>query len=280
MFAAVNAWTFPDSSSAEEQLAAASAAGFEGLELVISADGPLRPDTPVAEFTRLADRADALPLRLTGLATGLFWEFNYASPDEADRGRAAELTLRMLDRAAAARAGAILVVPALVGKVDDVRPQVAYADALHRTVEALCELRHEAEDRGVVIAVENVWNRFLLSPVEAADLIDRVNSSCVGFYFDTGNVVAYGYPQDWIATLGGRIVRVHAKDYDARKFGWEGFCPLGEGTVDWPAVVAGLRACGYEGPLTYEGGGDAREVCRRLKNILAGRPVVGAEAQP
>ncbi len=280
MFAAVNAWTFPDTLTADQQLAAAAAAGFEGLELVISTDGPLRPDTPLAEFKRLADRADALPLRLTGLATGLFWEFNYASPSEADRRRAADLTLQMLDRAAAARAGAILVVPALVGKVDDVRPQVGYADALHRTVEALSELRHAAEDRGVTIAVENVWNRFLLSPVEAADLIDRINSPGVGFYLDTGNVVAYGYPQDWIATLGGRIARVHAKDYDARKFGWDGFCPIGEGSVDWPAVVAGLRACGYEGPLTYEGGGDAGEVCRRLKNILAGRPVVAAATRP
>lgn len=279
MYVAVNAWTFPDQWSADEQIAAAAAAGFEGLELVLSAEGPLRPDTPVEEFARLAERAGGSNLRLSGLATALFWEFNYACPDQADRQRAVDLTLRMLDRAAAARAGAILVVPALVGKVDDARPLVSYADALHRTLEALSRLRFEAEARGVVLAIENVWNRFLLSPLEAAELIDRVNSPYVGFYLDTGNVLAHGYPEDWIATLGGRIARVHAKDYDLSKPGWAGFCPLGEGSVNWPAVVGELQAVGYDGPLTYEGAGEPAEVCRRLKNVLAGRPVHGGEVQ-
>jgi hexulose-6-phosphate isomerase len=269
MYPAVNAWTFPDDTSPDQQLAQAAAAGFEGLELVVADRGPLTPDTPIAEFRRLAERAAELGIRLSGLATALFWEFNYASPTPADRQRACDLTLHLLDRAAAAGAGAVLVVPAVVGKVGDVRPNVSYADALHRTTEALLELRHQAEARAVVLAIENVWNRFLLSPVEAADLIDQVNSPCVGFYLDTGNVLWHGYPEDWIATLGGRIVRVHAKDYDLSKPGWAGFCPLGEGSVNWPAVVGGLTAAGYDGPLTYEGPGDPADVCRRLKAILA-----------
>jgi hexulose-6-phosphate isomerase len=269
MYAAVNAWTFPEADSVDDQLQAAAAAGFQGVELVLGAAEPLQPNTPLSEFTRLAGLAGRLGLRLAGLATGLFWEFNYASPAKADRQRACDLTLQMLDRAAAAQAGAILVVPALVGRSDDARPQVAYADALQRTAEALAELRHEAEARGVAIALENVWNRFLLSPGEAADLIDRINSPYVGFYLDTGNVLAYGYPEDWIATLGGRIARVHAKDYDVSRPGPAGFCPLGQGSVNWPAVIRELRACGYDGPLTYEGTGDPAEACRRLRNILA-----------
>ncbi len=280
MYAAVNAWTFPDAKSADEQLALASAAGFDGIELVISDDGPLRPDTRPAEFERLAARADEHHLRLAGLATALFWQFNYASPDETDRQRARDLTLRMLDQAAAARAGAILVVPALVGKLGDARPQVSYADALHRTAEALSRLRHEAEARCVSLAIENVWNCFLLSPLEAADLIDRVNSPYVGFYLDTGNVTAYGYAEDWIATLGGRIARVHVKDYDVNKPGWNGFCRLGEGSVNWPAVVNGLRAVGYDGPLIYEGPHEPGGICRRIRNILAGQPVLAPEVPP
>jgi len=272
MYAAVNAWTFADRPSVDQQLEAAAAAGFAGVELVVEAEGPLRPDTPPAEFTRLARRAGDLHLRLAGLATGLFWLFNYASPAKADRQRAADLTLQMLDRAAAAGAGAILVVPAVVGQSGDGRQLVSYADALHRTMEALLALRHEAEARAVVLAIENVWNRFLLSPTEAADLLDRINSPYVGFYLDTGNVLAYGYPEDWIATLGGRIARVHAKDYDLRRPGPAGFCPLGEGSVNWPAVIRELTACGYDGPLTYEGTGEPAEACGRLKNILAAQP--------
>ncbi len=267
MYAAVNAWTFPKLTPVE-QIEAARSAGFEGLELVVGPDEPLRPDTPPRELVRLAERAAEQGVRLTSLATAQFWDCNYASPEPAARQQAEDLTRRLLDLAAAARVGAILVVPAVVGKAGDARPSVPYADALARTLEALQRLRFDAEAREVAIAVENVWNRFLLSPVEAADLLDQVNSPCVRFYFDTGNVLAYGYPEDWIRTLGYRIARVHAKDYDVRKAGWAGFCPLGEGSVDWPSTLAALRAAGYDGPLTYEGGGDPADAARRLRRIL------------
>jgi L-ribulose-5-phosphate 3-epimerase len=277
VYPALNAWTFSDNTPPDEQLALAAAAGFAGVELVVSDTGPLRPDTPLPTFAEIARRAADVSGRIVSLATALFWQFNYASPAEADRRRAGELTLQMLDRAAAARAGAILVVPAVVGRVDERRPRVAYADALHRTLETLLTLRHEAEARGVILALENVWNRFLLSPVELADLIDLVNSPYVAVYFDVGNVLACGYPEDWIATLGGRIARVHVRDYDLGGPGPAGFCPLGAGSVDWPAVIAALREAGYDGPLTYEGLGDPHDIGRRLRNILAGRPVASEE---
>lgn len=268
MFPALNAWTFPGGTSLEQQLAGTAAAGFGGFEPVVSEDGPLRPNTPIGECGALADRAAELNLRIVGLASGRFWEVNYASPEQADRRRAVELTLRMLDLAVGLRAGAILVVPAVVGKAGEARLRVPYADALHRTYDALHSLRHEAEARGVVIALENVWNRFLLSPVEAAELIDRVNSPCVGIYFDTGNVMPFGYPEDWITTLGRRIARVHLKDYDLRRPGPSGFCALSEGSVDWPVVITALRQAGYDGPLTYEGTGEPAEICRRVQDIL------------
>ncbi|MBU0640559.1 MAG: sugar phosphate isomerase/epimerase, partial [Planctomycetes bacterium] len=277
MFPALNAWTLPADLPPAEQLTVAAQAGFAGIELVIAAEGPLRPDTPLSEFSALADRAAKLGISVVSLATGLFWEVNYAAEREATRQRARDLTLRMLDRAAALGAGAILVLPAVVGTADAARMAIGYADALYRSHAALSELRHEAEARCVTIAIENVWNRFLLSPVEAADLLDRVNSPHVGFYFDTGNVLACGYPQDWIMTLGGRIARVHMKDYDLTRPGPAGFCNLGEGSVDWPAVMAAFRAVGYDGPLTYEGPGEPLDICRRLRNIIAGRNVSATE---
>lgn len=271
MFPAVNAWTFSDDLDAHRRIEAARAAGFEGIELTIDADGPLRADATIAECRSLAGRAADLNVQIVGLATAEFWKRNYASPEPTDRQAAIDRTMAMLDQAAALRAGVVLIVPAVVGGSDP-RTSVGYADALQRTFEALAELRHEAEVRAVTIAIENVWNRFLLSPIEFADLIDRVNSPYVGAYFDTGNVLPFGCPADWIATLGGRIARVHAKDYDLRRPGPDGFCPLGEGGVDWARVVAALRSARYDGPLTYEGGGEPAEACRRLTNILADRP--------
>ena len=184
------------------------------------------------------------------------------------------MLLRLLDQAAALGAGSVLVIPAVVGRYDEPAPRVTYAHAMHATSEALCRLRHAAEERRVSLAIENVWNRFLLSPVEAAGLIDRINSPYVGLYFDTGNIMPFGYPQDWIDTLGGRIARVHMKDYDLAKPGRDGFCPLGEGSVDWPAVIGALRSAGYDGPLTYEGGDDPAEMVRRIERMIGGRPVL------
>src|SRR6185503_1124987 len=113
----------------------------------------------------------------------------------------------------------------------------------------------EAEARGVVIGIENVWNHFLVSPIEMRDFIDRINSPWVAAYFDVGNVLRYGIPQDWILTLGKRIARVHVKDFKTRMGTIEGFCPIGDGDVDWPAVTAALHFVGYNGPLTFEGRG-------------------------
>jgi len=274
MFAAINAWTFDAHATPEDLLTAAGAAGFDGLELVIGTDGALRFDTPVSECQRIARRAADIGVDICGLATGEFWRLNFGLADEGDRAAALDMTLRMLDRAAALEAGAILVVPAIVGRWNEKTPLVLYADALQRTLDALAQLRYEAESRGVVIAVENVWNRFLLSPVEMASLVDHISSPNVGVYFDTGNVLAFGYPEDWIRTLAQRIRRIHIKDYTLSRPGMDGFCPLGEGDVNWPLVLAALQAIDYHGPLTYEGPGDPTEVCRRMKRILAGQPVV------
>lgn len=280
MLKAINAWTFPAEMPPEQQLAETAAVGFDAIELTIATDGMLRFDAPLENCAALAARAAELNLRIVSLATDEFWTTNYAAPDESVRQRTVDLTLRMLDRAAALQADAILVVPAVVGMPDELRPRVSYADALHYTFDTLRSLRHEAESRGVTIALENVLNRFLLSPFEAVEMIDRINSAYVGWYLDTGNVMPLGYPEDWIATLGGRIKCVHMKDYDLARPGEAGFCPLGEGSVDWPRVIAALRQVGYEGPLTFEGPGDPSDVHRRLSNIINGQPVLERNESP
>lgn len=274
MFPALNVWTFPPELSARDVIQAASDAGAKGIELTPTADGPFSIDTPQRELRDLVSLAANLNIRITALVAAHTWQFNFASPDPADRRKSEELTVRVLDQAAALEAGAVLIIPAVVGKHDEPAPRVSYADALQATAEALSRLRHEAEARRVALAIENVWNRFLLSPVETADLIDRVNSPWVGVYFDVGNVMPFGYPQHWIETLGGRIVRVHLKDYDLAVPGAGGFRALGEGSVDWTAVMAALRNAGYDGPLTYEGSGDPADVIQRIERIMDGRPAL------
>ncbi len=266
---ALNAWTFAADTPLPARLAATAAAGFDGIELTVDADGPLTSDCAPARLREIAAQAEALGLEIVALASGLFWQTNYAAPKPQRRQQALALTRRLLEMAAELGAGAVLVIPAVVGRWDQQRPTTGYADALYRVLDALLELRHDAERLGVDLALENVWNRFLLSPLELAELIDRVNSPRVGCYLDVGNVMPLGYPEDWIATLGGRVRRVHVKDYCLVRPGPAGFCPLGEGSVNWPAVVSALTRVGYDGPLTYEGPGEPQEIITRMRRILS-----------
>jgi len=268
MLRSINAWFFGSEVSPGEMAARCAAAGLEGLELTLDADGFLTPATEEPECRRISEQVRGHGIQICSLATALFWDVNYGSPDSTTRQMAIDLTLAMLDRAAWLGTDAILVVPAVVGRWNDPRPRVSYGDALNRTAEALHRLVPEAEQRGVVIGIENVWNRFLLSPVEMADVIDRANSPWVGVYFDVGNVMATGYPQDWIDVLGRRFVGVHLKDFDLGKGGAEGFCPLGEGDVDWKAVLRSLARSGYDGPLTFEGHGDLSDITSRIDRIM------------
>lgn len=266
---AIQAGTFPAVMDARTLAESARRAGFDAVALTIGLDGLLTTRTPEQPCRDIARTFQDAGVSVASLATDLFWQVNYGDAEPAVRQQASELTRLGLDMATWLGTEALLVVPAVVGGGNEPNPRVSYAQALDRTLEALSRLREDAEDRGVRIAIRNVWNRFLLSPVEMRDLLDRVNSPWVGACFDIGNAMAFGYPQDWIGILGPRIVRVHASDYNLQRGGIGGFaCPLQEGSVNWPAVVSALDAAGYDGPLTYEGQGDPPDVARRLRRIL------------
>jgi L-ribulose-5-phosphate 3-epimerase len=271
MLLSINAWTFPPETDARTLAQSAATAGFEAVELTMGLQGFLTTRTAEDECSQIAHIFQDAGLKIASLATDLFWQCNYGDADPEVRRQAGDLTRAGLDRAAWLGTDAFLVVPAVVGAWNEPAPRTSYADALERTFDMLTKLREDAEDHGVHIAIENAPNRFLLSPTEMRNLIDRVNSPWVGAYFDVGNAMAFGYPQDWINVLGRRIVRVHAKDYDLNRPGPEGFaCQLQDGSVNWPAVIAALRVAGYDGPLTYEGPGNPAEIARRLRRILGG----------
>jgi hexulose-6-phosphate isomerase len=129
---------------------------------------------------------------------------------------------------------------------------VRYDLAYERATEFIKAALPAAEKAGVTIAVENVWSKFLLSPLEMRAFVDQFGSKNVGVYFDVANTLAFGYPEHWIEILGSRIKRVHFKDYRRNVGTVDGFCDLLSGDVDWPAVMAALRKVGYNGWIAAE----------------------------
>jgi L-ribulose-5-phosphate 3-epimerase len=170
-------------------------------------------------------------------------------------------------------ATSVLLVP---GVVND---QVSYADAYTRSQVEIRKAIPLAEELGMKIAIENVWNHFLLSPLEAARYVDEFQSPAVGWHFDVGNIIISGWPEQWIRILGKRIQKFHIKEFSRKlaneKGLWEGFnVKLLEGDDNWPAVMKAVDEIGYSGwAMTEQGGGDSpaglRDLVQRFDKILS-----------
>jgi len=229
-------------------------AGFEGVELI----SPNKLDRD--EVLRARDKTG---LVIHGVSGGQHWKDTLSDPDPqvVERGLAA--VRQEMEDCKAYGGSTVLLVPAVVTR------NVSYRDAYTRSQANIRKLIPDAERHGIKIAIEEVWNRFLLSPPEFARYIDELDSPWVGAYFDVGNVVEYGFPQDWIRELGKRILKIHVKEYaKANRFNY----PLGEGEIDWPAVRQALIDVGYEGWISAEvprkGLTEMREVVRRMDQVL------------
>lgn len=241
----LNFWCFDPGTGFIEGIRLAHRHRFDGVELVLE-DSDL--SGPLQRFDEARVAASDLGIALPSLATDLFWRYPLSSAEDDVRAKAKDILKRQLEAANRLGASHILVVPGVV-TADE-----AYDAVYDRALEALAEASAWAEASGVKIAVENVWNRFLLSPLEFRDFLDRIQSPWVGAYFDVGNVVAWGYPEQWIRILGQRIYRVHVKDFQRAVGTMDGFTHLFDGDVDWAAVMASLADTGYldEGFLTAE----------------------------
>lgn len=253
MYKSINSWSFPGGMEVLDMMKMAKAHGFEGFEPAIAATGKLSLESKDCEWTELREQAADVGIRLTSLASGLSWGTSPTSNDKSVRDLAASQLRRQLECAKLIGVDAVLWVPGTVGKGfwggEDF---VDYGDAYDRTVENLNALKGDAEALGVTIAIENVWNNFLLSPLELRNLIDEIASPRVGAYLDIGNVIKFGFPEMWVKALGHRISRIHVKDYKRGVGTLDGFVDLLAGDVNFPAVIAELKAAGYDGPLTAE----------------------------
>ncbi len=256
----------PKSASIADRLQMARDAGFEEIEC------PTMPDEHEAEEVKKA--AEKTGLRIHSVMNMAHWEYPLSSADPAVVAKSVEGMHTSLRNAHFWGADTVLLVPAVVNA------ETTYRDAWTRSQEQIRKLIPMAQELKVIIGIEEVWNKFLLSPLEMAHYIDEFKSPWIRSYFDVGNVVFYGYPQDWIRTLGKRIIKLHIKDfkYENEMTKW---MPLRDGSINWPEVYKALGEVGYKGSATveldrapkgYQGGDQAylREVNRRFDLILTG----------
>jgi hexulose-6-phosphate isomerase len=246
-----------------EQFQACKAAGFDGVE----ANSHMNQDEVVKA-------RDATGLEVPSVCCSTHWGKPLSSPDPAVRAAGLDGLRQALRDAKRYGAGSVLFVPAVVNK------EISYADAWARSTEEIRKVLPLAGELGVKIAIENVWNQFLLSPLEAARYVDEFNSPMVGWHFDAGNIVNYGWPEQWIQILGRRIQKVHVKGFSRKKRDeqglWKGFdVDLLGGDSDWPAVMKALDAVGYQGGwiIAEQGGADSPEGLKKqvthLEQIIA-----------
>ena len=229
-----------------ELVSQAKATGYECIEVVPRESGELTLDTPEAQLAELAKVAAGEGIAVESLCGSGGRPANLMTSDEAQRQAGIETAKAMLRTAKAL--GADTVLHTLGGRPSpELYYHVAYANALR----SLQQIAPFAEEIGVSLAVEYVWNGFLTSPMEMAQFLDQAGSSRVGFYFDPGNMRIFHQSEHWARICGRHIKKVHAKD-----FSWEEMVvqwpPLLKGQVNFPAVMRELRAAGYDGPLISE----------------------------
>jgi len=238
---AINAWSFANKTPIEA-MTLAKEIGYDGIELNLEADGPTGLDSTPEDWAKIRTHSQEIGLPIHSIATGLHWGCPLTSNEADVRKKAIAIVEKELEMAKALGADAVLVVPGIVND------SISYDAAYDRSQAAFMQLKEKAEALKIKIGIENVWNQFLLSPLEMRDFIDEINSPYVGVYFDIGNVLYTGLPEQWIRILGKRIYKLHFKDY--RRSG--AFVDLLSGDVNWPEVMVALKDIGYNGWATAE----------------------------
>jgi len=246
----------PKQLSDAKRISLAKRCGFEGIEM----SGAME-DLDRAKALGAKARQAGVPIHSVSFGG---WHAPLSDPraEVVAKGLAGMETA--MRSAKAMGADVVLLVPAVVTET------VSYRQAYERSQKNIRKLLPLAEELGVTIAVENVWNKFLLSPLEFARYIDEFDHPRLKAYFDIGNVILFGFSQDWIRTLGRRIVRIHLKDFKRKGYQWTN---LLDGDVNWPEVRKALHEIGYTGYLTTElsAGKESylTDLARRIDKIIA-----------
>lgn len=223
--------------------------GFDGIEL----DSPNKLDLKEVLAAR-----DKTGLEIPGVVNSVHWKSPISDPDPKVREACTQSMIQAINDCKAYGGTTVLLVPGVVNE------KVSYKDAYERSQAEIRKMIPVAEKTGIKIALENVWNSFLISPVEAARYVDEINHPLVGWYFDVGNILRYGWPTHWIEVLGKRIMKLDIKEFSLKKMQeeglWKGFgVELMEGDCNWPEVNKALIKIGYSGWASAEVNGGDRE---------------------
>lgn len=225
----------PEGYSYEEKFELAKKAGFDGVQVPT-----IESQRELEEIKRTSEKTG---LKISSIMNANSWQYPFSSKDSSDIEKALAGMRRSLECAEFLGVNAVLLVPAVV------KTDLSYEEAMKNSRANIKRIIPEYEVRGICIGIENVWNKFLLSPIEFRDYVDSFKTETVRAYFDVGNILLYGYPQHWIKTLGKRIKKIHLKDF---KLASKSFVYLWEGDVNWKEVMAALHKVGYDDYLTAE----------------------------
>lgn len=251
MKTAVSFFSFDEKVDLREAMQQSKNAGYEGIEPILSETGALNMKTTEKEIMEMRRMADDLGLAVCSVGAWNLWTNNLVSDDKKVACYAMDIVRKQLDAAAILGADTILVIPGYVGT--PFGPGIVpYDVAYERSQEAIGALAKHAKSVRVAIGVENVWNKFLLSPLEMKRYVDEIASEYVGVYFDVGNIIYIGYPDHWMRILGKRIKKLHFCDCRFDGCGLSMFVDLLEGDVDFEAVMHAARDIGYDDWATIE----------------------------
>lgn len=227
-------------------------AGYDGVELVLSEAGSLNMKTTDKELLQIKQMVDDLGLSVSSIGAWNLWEHNMAGNDPKETTYAMDIVKKQVDCAAALKADSVLIVPGWVGTI--FAPGIVnYDEAYVNAQNVLSKLAPYAADAKVNLAVENVGNKFLLSPLEMRRFLEEIGSDYVGAYFDVGNIIPIGYPDQWIRILGKKYLKkLHFCDYRADQIGMGAFVDLLAGDVDFSAVMQALHDIDYDDWITIE----------------------------
>lgn len=253
----INYWSFPGGLEGTldigEFMSKAKGYGFDAVELSIGETGALGLDADQAYCENILKQAEQIGIKVASLCSGIYWSYSLASDSTADRDKASAALEKMIRIASWLKVRTLLTIPGAVSVffMPD-RPVISYDVIKQRATEGIYKMLPVANDCGVVMAIENVWNKFLLSPIEMSDFIDSFNNPSVGAYVDVANMIPYGYPEQWLRILGKRVAGIHFKDFRVDVGNINGFVDLLEGDVNWPEVMKAINEIGYNGAVVAE----------------------------